>query len=98
VALTGPGVAAAATEALAAVVGRAVTGGDDDVEVARRLLELLREAGISVGIDAAQEQVYDVLLAGRTGALVELGRDLGLAVDGLGVPAPAPDPAAATNR
>ena len=36
--------------------------------------------------DVAQEALYDVLLADGEGLLAELGRELGLAVDDLGVP------------
>ena len=80
-------VASAATEALRAVAARAVASGDDEaIEAALRLVRLLRDAGIGVRTDAAQEVLYDVLLADGEGLLAELGRELGLAVDDLGVP------------
>jgi hypothetical protein len=80
-------VVAAATAALEALTVRAVERqGDEAVGAALRLVRLLRDAGIEARTDRAQEVLYDVLLEDGRGLLADLGRELGLAVDHLGVP------------
>ena len=54
-----PGVREAATSALEALVARAVETGDEAAADAVRLLELLRSADIDVGLDRAQECIYE---------------------------------------
>jgi len=84
--LAGPAVGAVAVDALDHLVDRAIAGEADAAAAAIELVDLLSRAGVGVRIDRAQERVYEALLAGAEGPLVDLGRALGLAVDRLGVP------------
>jgi hypothetical protein len=89
VTLAEPSVRAAANRAITALVRRAVElGSSDDVDVAVRLLDVLRRGGIGTDVEVAQEAVYDALLRAPTpdGDLERLGAALGLSARPLGVP------------
>jgi hypothetical protein len=88
VSLDTPAVRAAAEAAVEGLARRAaLTGRAVDVDAAVAVLDVVRRAGVPVGVEVAQEVVYDALLAGGAGADLEvLGAALGLAVDRLGAP------------
>jgi hypothetical protein len=71
-----------------ALVRRALhTGSSGHVRAARRFLRTLAIAGISVDLAAAQELYYRASQAGTLAPeLADLGLDLGLAVESLGLP------------
>jgi hypothetical protein len=67
-------------------VAKAVAGDAEAAGFANGLLQLTSELGVTVDLDRPQEQVYAALVAGDRPDLVDLGANLGLAADRLGLP------------